>query len=488
MRLRKVIKKEFIEIGRDRAFLLFLIFLPIILMTVMGYAFQADIKNLRTAVINEDSTEYSQVVVRVINDSEYFKYERYDGELESAIEKLERSRYRAVVHIPPDFGEKIENATTPDITLYLDSSDYTVYNILKGAAGELVRDSMQDLIELVVDDLEGEKQAKILEMEEIQFLMKDIEHKTQKEMEIIDEINLESYQSQLRELQFFLNKLIVGVPYTEEVEQTLEKLKEAKLNLAGQKEDMERFKNKSLELNQSYQDIQDRVDRFDLELGMLKKDFLSFPLGTSIAYLFGEISYFDYLTPAIITLILFFIGFAFTTVNFIDERKANTLFRVMATPLKKGEFLFGKFVVFFFIGFLEALYVLGFSILVFKINIVGSLYHVLVVLALLMAAAIGLGLLVSSVVRTMRQASMALPLVVISMLLISQTFSPIEVMPKFMQYVAYLSPMLYSNIALREIMIKGSSLGAIWLPVLILGIYAFVAILIGVAVSKKRIA
>ena len=60
-------------------------------------------------------------------------------------------------------------------------------------------------------------------------------------------------------------------------------------------------------------------------------------------------------------------------------------------------------------------------------------------------------------------------------------------MPQFMQYVAYLSPMFYSNVALREIMIKGTSIGNVLSPVIILAIYSLVTLILGILISKKRI-
>jgi len=155
--------------------------------------------------------------------------------------------------------------------------------------------------------------------------------------------------------------------------------------------------------------------------------------------------------------------------------------------LKKYELYGGKFFVYLFIGILEAIYVLFIAILFFNIQIVGSIGSVFIILLLLMACAIGLGLLISTVVKTMRQASLLLPLIVISLLLISQTFSPVEVMPLFMRYVGYISPMFYSNTALRAIMIKGVSLGGVKLQVFILAGYALLTLILGILFSKKRI-
>ena len=155
--------------------------------------------------------------------------------------------------------------------------------------------------------------------------------------------------------------------------------------------------------------------------------------------------------------------------------------------MKKVELYGGKFIVFFLIGIAETIYVLALTIFFFDVQIVGNIVSVVFVLLLLMAASLGLGLLMSSIVKTMKQAVMLIPLVVIPSIIISQTFAPIEVMPQFMHYIAYLSPMFYSNVALREIMIKGTSVLGVIGPILILAVYALIALALGILVSKDRI-
>ena len=113
-------------------------------------------------------------------------------------------------------------------------------------------------------------------------------------------------------------------------------------------------------------------------------------------------------------------------------------------------------------------------------NVAGNVFDAFILLVLLMAASIGLGLMVSAVVKTMRQAIIVIPMVIIPAVLISQTFSQIEVMPKFMQYFSYISPMLYSNIALREIMIKGTPFTRVLTQVFILAVYAAFTFLLGI--------
>jgi ABC-2 type transport system permease protein len=186
-------------------------------------------------------------------------------------------------------------------------------------------------------------------------------------------------------------------------------------------------------------------------------------------------------------MIIFFVCVFIATINLVEGKVKKTIFRVATTPLKKHELLGGKFVVFSFVGIVESLYALLLAVFLFDVRIAGSLLNVFLILFLLILASSGIGLLLSSIVKTLRQCIMLLPLVVLPAILISQTFAPVEVMPEFMQHVAKLSPMLYSNIALRAIMIKGAGLVEVAPQITALAIYAVVTLSIGIAISKKRI-
>ena len=319
-------------------------------------------------------------------------------------------------------------------------------------------------------------------------MVNELEIKVNTTIENIDKVDIEKSLDSINDLKNNLENLIQPYPnISSSLTPILDEIENTETELISYKETMNDVDVSSKEIEESYRSIQSRLDTVNLELKKLKKDFLSLPFDIKKDYIFGEISYFRYLTPAIITLILFFIGVVLTTVNIVDERNSKTLFRISTTPLKKLELFGSKFITFLIVGFFEAIYVLLLAIFIFNVEISGNILNVMLVLLLLMASSIGLGLLISSIVRNMRQAVMLVPLVIIPSVLISQTFSPIEVMPKFMQYVAYLSPMFYSNVALREIMIKGSNLSNILNPIIILGCYAIFTLLLGIVLFKKRI-
>jgi len=557
MRILKVIKKEFKEFIRDKGFLLTMIVVPFILMLVSGYTFQSDITHLSTIVIDDDASTHSLEIIESIHESKYFNVIEFFGTLDQAKQLLKESKVRSVFYIPNDFGDKLQNATQAQIYFYVDSSDYTIYNILKGASGEVVKEALKDIIFLVVGELEEERDVKQKKIEDLDSLVDTLDGTTQNITIKVNEVkaqintikeliqnteskiiltqndvsrldsetdsaknNIISISSSLDNLKAALVQLKQSSPelapsvdsiiaqidaIKNDVKASIDELDKLrpsskitistsyynidslKQNITSNEEKSNEVKNIADSMDVTYNDIKNKVDNLNLELRTLSRKFLSFPLDINRGYTVGEITYFEYITPAIITLVLFFIGVVLTTINIVDERTNKTLFRIATTPLKKYELFLGKFFIFFLAGIIETFYVISISIVIFNVQIAGKITDLMIVLFLLIAASLGLGLLVSAVVKTMRQAVMLIPLVVIPSILISQTFSPIEVMPKLMQQVAYLSPMFYSNVALREIMIKGTSLAGVMTQIIILGVYAFTALLLGILVSKKRV-
>ena len=72
-RLKAIVKKEFIQLKRDRGTLGMIVMLPIVQLLLFGYAINTDPKHLPTAVIAQDNSFLTRGVVAGLQNSEYFK-------------------------------------------------------------------------------------------------------------------------------------------------------------------------------------------------------------------------------------------------------------------------------------------------------------------------------------------------------------------------------------------------------------------------------
>src|SRR5262249_10074636 len=109
----------------------------------------------------------------------------------------------------------------------------------------------------------------------------------------------------------------------------------------------------------------------------------------------------------------------------------------------------------------------------FQIPFVGSFVTLYAALSLFLLAAVGIGLLVSSVVATMQQAFLFSFVLLMPFTLLSGLTTPIGNMPKVLQYFTFLNPLRYAIDIIHRVSLEGVGLGALvpelW-PLAIMGI------------------
>ena len=126
VRLTAMIKKEFRQLIRDNSSILIGIFLPIILIFIIGYGVTLDVKNVPVAVVLEDTSPAAHDVLSFLNGSEYFS-PIYVTSMYEAVELMDDRKVDAVLKIPSDFSENLyKQKSSIQLILYgVDSSTAT---------------------------------------------------------------------------------------------------------------------------------------------------------------------------------------------------------------------------------------------------------------------------------------------------------------------------------------------------------------------------
>lgn len=105
-RMKALIYKEFLQLGRDSSSLLLGIVLPIILILIIGYGISLDVKNVPCAVVLEDASPKAQDAVSFLNGSDYFSPRYVTSMAEAERELLDRD-VNVIIDIPPDFTSSL---------------------------------------------------------------------------------------------------------------------------------------------------------------------------------------------------------------------------------------------------------------------------------------------------------------------------------------------------------------------------------------------
>lgn len=187
--------------------------------------------------------------------------------------------------------------------------------------------------------------------------------------------------------------------------------------------------------------------------------------------------YIDFLIPGLVGLGLMSSGLWGIGFALVDMRVKKLLKRLMATPMRRSDFLFSFVLVRALLLVVEVPPILLFARYAFDVGISGSVASVaLIVLSggLTFAA---VGLLIASRAQTTQTVSGLINLVSFPMFLCSGVFFSASRFPDALQPVIRLLPLTALNDALREVMIEGASLGQVGSKigiVLAWGIGAFV--------------
>jgi ABC-2 type transport system permease protein len=200
------------------------------------------------------------------------------------------------------------------------------------------------------------------------------------------------------------------------------------------------------------------------------------------------LDYRDYMVPGILVALITIMGTLLTAQNITREKEHGTLEQLNVTPISRPQFIAGKLVPFWILGMAELAVGLLLARLVFDIPMRGSVLLIFGVAAIYLVAALGLGLLISTVAETQQQAMFVTFFVLLIYLLMSGLFTPITSMPRSIQLLAELNPVKHFVHVMRAVLVKGAGPGAIVAPVLALTAFATVILSLAIRQYSKRTA
>ncbi|MCU0472767.1 MAG: ABC transporter permease [Bacteroidales bacterium] len=192
--------------------------------------------------------------------------------------------------------------------------------------------------------------------------------------------------------------------------------------------------------------------------------------------------------PGVITLILILICALMTSVTITREKEFGTMEVLLVSPLKPVQIILGKVMPYFLLSFINVIMILLLSWLVFGLPVKGSLVLLLAESMLYILMSLSLGILISTVSKTMQQAIfISFVGLMLPTILLSGFIFPIENMPSGYGWVAALMPPKYFIIIIKNIMIKGTGFLYVWKETLVLTVMASAFIWLSIRKFKIRL-
>lgn len=124
-RFISIVKKEFIQLKRDKASFGIAIIMPILMILLFGYSVNTELKNISMAVLDQNNSKESRELISSYENTGYFNVVSREKSIEKVKEKIDKGEIHAALIIPPDFSNKIEKNETSNLQLLIDGSDPT---------------------------------------------------------------------------------------------------------------------------------------------------------------------------------------------------------------------------------------------------------------------------------------------------------------------------------------------------------------------------
>ncbi len=361
-----MLRKEFIQMRRDRLTFALMIGIPIIQLILFGYAIRTEVRNLPTVVLDESRTEQSRSLVSVMEQTQNFKIVGAALSRNEVRDWMESGRARAAIVIPPEFERDIKRHRTAHAQVIVDAADPLASSAAIGGAALAASVRATALVD---------------------------PHST-------------------------------------------------------------------------------RPQPLDVRV----RPWYNPALRSSV-----------YIVPGIIGVLLSLTLLAIMSIAIVREREKGTFEQLVVTPISKTDIMLGKVLPFVVVGYVQMACILILGRVLFNIPIRGSVTLLFVISLGFIVANLGIGLLVSTMVKTQIQAIQLGIFFLMPNILLSGFMFPREAMPRVAQWISYALPLTYYLTVLRGILLKGIGIDHLWHETLILAAFATALIVVSVNRFSKTV-
>lgn len=171
-------------------------------------------------------------------------------------------------------------------------------------------------------------------------------------------------------------------------------------------------------------------------------------------------NFFNKMIPILMGYIVFFFVFLISGMALLKERTSGTLDRLLATPVKRSDIVFGYLLAYGLLAVVQTLVIVFATVWLLDIEVVGNIGYVIMVNVLMALVALVFGILLSTLAKSEFQMMQFIPLIVIPQIFFSGLI-PLDSMASWVRVIGTILPLSYSGDALTKVMMRGQGFLAI---------------------------
>ncbi len=365
MKILYLLKKEFLEIFRQRELLVMMLIAPIFQLIILGYIVTTDIKNVPVGIINLSSREASTRIINRITGAGLFDVKWISNKNRNTVKELKSGKVKAVILFRNPVKKGKSMTKYPEIQILLDGVDSNSSRIAAGYFNGIIKN----------------------------YILEDMK-------------------------PFGISPIVKGKP----------------------------------------------LIRFNPELKSI-----------------------NYMGPGIVALLLTTITLFITSISLVREKEQQTIDTLLISRLNPIEIYIGKALPMGIVGLIDMGIGVMVAVLWFNIPVRGSLLLLFFSSIIYLMAVLSFGMFISIFSTSQQQSLFFSWFSLITFILLSGMFTPIENIPAGLRWLVNINPLGYLMKIIREIFLKGNGLDRIYGDLLSLIAIAFVISAISIFNFKKFI-
>ena len=138
-RLRALIKKEFAQTRHDRKLMFSLTVLPVVQLTLVGFALSAAVSNVRLAIVDDSRSPESRELIATLTESKSFRLAGYYSSVDQLGDAVSQGKADAGMVVPYDYARNLVRDRQTTIQFLLNATNANTATISRGYAESMIQ-------------------------------------------------------------------------------------------------------------------------------------------------------------------------------------------------------------------------------------------------------------------------------------------------------------------------------------------------------------
>jgi len=141
-----ILKKEFLQIFRNRAMIPLIVFMPLFQLLILSNAATYEIKNIKFNVVDLDQSYFSRELVSKFTASNYFILNEASFSVEKSLESFKTYDARLIVYIPKNFERDFRTSGKSEVQFLINAEDASAAGIINNYAVNITRQYNSEIV------------------------------------------------------------------------------------------------------------------------------------------------------------------------------------------------------------------------------------------------------------------------------------------------------------------------------------------------------